>query len=197
MSQERKKNYFIPISLIMTLFAFGALSMVRIMTAHPVPLVYGTVANFELTRADGATFASEETPQGIWLANFIFTKCKGSCPVLTDKMERIQKKFAGDGLDFVSISVDPENDTPKRLTEFAKKRGLNTKNWHFLTGERKKIGKLMQESFKVGDNGDPVLHSDRFILIDGDSQIRGYYSLSDSAQLKKLPKDIAYLIKNR
>jgi len=168
------------------------MGMVRDIFSEKQPWVYGKLASFQLTDSTGQGFNTDRFKGHTWIANFIFTRCQGQCPMLTSKMQRIQTLFKD--LELVSITVDPDHDTPENLLKFAKGRNLDTRNWHFLTGDKEKIKELMVKNFKLGFDGEPVFHTDRFVLVDAKGQIRGYYSLADKDQLRKLPKDITYLL---
>jgi len=95
------------------------------------------------------------------------------------------------------VSVNPEYDSPAVLKKYANKYGAVHANWHFLTGAREKIKELAVESFKVGDIKDPIFHSAKFILVDRDNQIRGYYEGTETDEVKVLFKDIALLLKEK
>lgn len=160
-----------------------------------LPLL-GTLPEFELIDSSERPFYSKQMEGKVFVANFIFTSCPGVCPVLTAEMKRIERKFNNrEEIHFVSISVDPETDNPERLAEYAKKFNADPRRWHFLTGKKQVIQKLMVEGFRIGLSNEPVFHSDRFVLVDGNSQIRGYYSFEDKETFKRLPQDIASLAK--
>jgi protein SCO1/2 len=116
--------------------------------------------------------------------DFIFTSCRGTCPIMTNNMRRLTPKVAKDApVRFVSISVDPSHDTPAVLTEYAK-RVRNDPRWTFLTGTRPAIVDLSVHGFKLaagdpGPGGDPLLHSSKFAVADKQGIIRGYYDGSD------------------
>ena len=95
----------------------------------------------------------------------------------------------------VSISVNPEFDTPSILEDYQKKKGYNSKNWYFLTGSRADIQKLAVVSFKLGAVDEPVFHSAYLTLIDRHGLIRGYYDGMKREEMNRLFKDAANLIK--
>lgn len=159
----------------------------------PLPIL-GQMTEFELTNSTGEAFKASHLKNSVWVSNFIFTTCQGICPLLSKEMVRLQKRFQGKGLNLVSISVDPENDTPEALRSFAKRFDANTSNWHFLTGERKTIKNILEKNFKIGFSDNPLHHSDRFVLVDQNFKIRGYYSLSDKESLTRLVSDVSRLV---
>jgi protein SCO1/2 len=117
--------------------------------------------------------------------DFIFTSCRGTCPIMTNNMRALTPKIGKDApVRFVSISVDPAHDTPAVLAEYAK-RVRNDDRWTFLTGTRADLVNLSVHGFKLaagdpGPNGDPLLHSSKFALADKRGVIRGYYDGSDA-----------------
>jgi cytochrome oxidase Cu insertion factor (SCO1/SenC/PrrC family) len=80
------------------------------------------------------------------LVNFLYTNCKDTCPVMTSKLVHV-KKLLGDQMDsavhFISISTDPERDTPAALKAFADANRVKSENWTFLTGEKKNIDHII------------------------------------------------------
>ena len=138
----------------------------------PLP-IYGNVPAFELTESAGIPFHSTQISNKVWLASFIFTRCEGICPLVSAKLARIQDAFAKES-DFhlVSISVDPEYDTPERLVDYAQKFRASPAQWHFLTGDMERLKTLLTDGILVGFGDEPVFHSDRSVLIDQQAQIR-------------------------
>jgi protein SCO1/2 len=160
---------------------------------------WGTLPDFSLTNQDTLPYGTAQLEGRPWIADFIFTKCPGRCPKLTYEMSRIQTELRGRGWDdvmLVSISVDPANDTPKALAEYAARHSAKLDTWQFLTGTRDSIWSLSVEGFKlpiqeVDDTGaGPILHSNRFVLADGRQQIRGYYDALDADDRAKLLRDL-------
>lgn len=121
----------------------------------------------------------------VWVADFIFTSCAGPCPVMTQRMVELQKALieAGQGdARCVSISVDPERDTPAKLREYAeswKPKDLST--WLLLTGERSQIRDLVTKHFLLAlqeETADsPILHSSKFVLVDKRGRVRATYDV--------------------
>ncbi len=155
----------------------------------------GAAPSFKLVDQAGKPFDSGSLKGKVWVAALIYTSCKGSCPLLAMDRRRLQKMLAGrPGFELVSISVDPSNDTPRKLSQYASQVGADLSNWVFLTGRESEIKNLAQKGFKlppdlVGDGMDGMkgmsmtkaqmeadaLHSSRLILVDGRGHIRGYF----------------------
>lgn len=152
------------------------------------------IADFQLTDSTGATFGLEDLRDTMWVANFMFTSCPSICPTLSANMATLQNQFANNpDVEFVSVTVDPETDTPEVMAEYAARFNANPERWHFLSGPVEDIHTLAVESFKVGSVDNPVFHSDKFILVDRAGYIRGYYTGTDTADVQRLADDIELL----
>lgn len=181
-----------------TVVAIALLARER--SREPLP-VLATVPHFALTERDGSTVTLRELAGRPWVADFVFTRCQVVCPLLTAKMAELRRRLpAGSRLASVSISVDPEHDTPTVLRAYAEGKGISGRDWLFLTGERGAVRELIRDGFllAVEDTPEnvamPVMHSSRFALVDGEGRIRGYYSpLEQEGELERLLADAAAL----
>ena len=160
-----------------------------------VPVV-GAVPAFALTDQGGRPVSLESFRGRPWVADFIFTTCGSICPVMTGQMARLRAELP-EGTQLASFTVDPATDTPARLSQFAARYQAGPE-WRFLTGDQAALFRLAQDGFKlpvaVNEKGapeadGPFLHSQRFVLVDGEARIRGYYDSSDPADLQRLVKD--------
>lgn len=143
--------------------------------AEPLPVLY-PAPSFSMTDSRNQTFSTEALDGKIWVAKFFFTSCAGPCPVMSARFSELATRFSDGGeVRFVSMSVDPDTDTPERLAAYAEKYGADTSRWHFLTAPKEEIDKVGTEGFKLGSAGEPIFHSTRFVLVDGQGRIRGYY----------------------
>ena len=157
--------------------------------------VLGQVGDFELIAATGQPFRADRMAGKVWVVDFIFTSCAGICPIMTGEMAKLHRAFDGeDRVEFVSISVDPETDTPEVLAEYGEKYGADPERWHFLTGAVEDIHAVSTQIFKVGALDEPINHSSRFILVDGTGAIRGYYIGTDKEDIARLTSDIAEVL---
>jgi protein SCO1 len=145
------------------------------------------VPPFALTERSGKTITNRDLSGKIWVADFIYTTCPGPCPVITAGMARLQEAVAHDPqVQLVTFTVDPETDTPAVLAQYADQFGADPNRWWFLTGPEKPLYDLIQNGFLqvVQDNsGQPpqegrykVTHSTYLALVDGDGNVRGFYS---------------------
>ena len=164
-----------------------ARSMRRQLGAAPV--VLGTLPAFALTDQAGRPFGTRELEGKVWVADFIFTSCQEACPLLSERMKELARRTKQLGPDFhlVSISVDPERDTPERLAAYGARYGANPLAWSFLTGPAGAIQAAVTDGFKVGmgkqavtpDGGGPtffeIFHGENLVLVDRRLRIRGYF----------------------
>lgn len=174
--------------------------------AEPDLPVLGTVPEFSLVASNGQPLSRRDLAGGIWIADFIFTRCASICPTLTAHMAKIQTALARAGdssVRLVSFSVDPAHDTPEVLREYASRFHADPTRWVFLTGERNALYGLIGEGFHLAvadrpeaenaDGGGLITHSDRFALVDRDLNIRGYYHGSDEDVVQQLLRDVKKL----
>ncbi len=193
----RGKIFYLIVVGILGSLIFSVVLFQRALKVESLP-VYGQVNSFQLLDTQGREFRLNNLKGKVWLVDFIFTTCGGICPVMTKNMAALYRSFLPiDSVEMVSVSVNPENDSPDILARFARKYHADTTKWHFLTGARDEIKRLAVESFKVGSLEEPIFHSDRFVLVDREGRIRGYYDGTQQKSIDTLFKDIAALIKER
>jgi protein SCO1/2/putative membrane protein len=193
------KAAFLPPALVLAATA-------GLWATQPLPAEsLGKVPAFTLTDQHGRPFARAEQLDGRpWVADFVFTSCGGQCPVLTDDMKELDSRLKRSDARLVSISVDPEHDTPAVLAEYAKVKGASER-WSFLTGSQAAISSLVFDGFHLpfqrnegAPPGDLVTHTARLVLVDRKGEIRGYYegvklenpTTRDDAELDRLDHDL-------
>jgi len=160
------------------------------------------VPPFQLVNQNGQLFGSAQLNGKIWIADFIFTSCRGPCPLISTRMSELQKPLEKTDVHLVSFSVDPETDTPEVLRGYAEKLHAEPKRWDFLTGPKPTIYKLSHDGFKlaISDGSDaegiPV-HSTRMVLVDRHGQIRGYYEGTEADAMTKLLADTNHLLREQ
>jgi protein SCO1/2 len=165
---------------------------------HELP-VYGTLPEFELVDRSGQNVTLAGLRGKVWVADFIFTHCAGPCPLLSSKMSKLQDAVRElDGVRLVSFSVDPERDTPEVLAEYAGKFQADPERWLFLTGAKEPLYRLVVEGFRLAvEEGGPqaglITHSTRFVLVDQEGRIRGYYDGAEGRTIQALLPDIRAL----
>ena len=167
---------------------------------------FGSVPQFSLIEKDRREVALSDLKGKIWVVNFIYTNCPDTCPIQSAQMRQLQEDFQSEkDLRLVSITVDPARDTPEVLSEYAKRFGADPARWFFLTGKKETIYKLAQEGFHLGavelphekkpESGATHTHSPRFVVVDREAQIRGYYVSTDAEAMKRLPRDLIILLR--
>ena len=113
--------------------------------------VFGVVPDFSLVQRDGRRVTLGDFRGNVWIANFIYTHCTETCLLQSAKMARLQEELKAEPeFRSVSITVDPEQDTPEVLSEYAARFGANRERWLFLTGEKKALYNLAREGFRLG-----------------------------------------------
>jgi cytochrome oxidase Cu insertion factor (SCO1/SenC/PrrC family) len=213
--------------------------------------VLGSVPDFSLIERGGRQITRADLQGRVWIANFIYTHCTDTCPLQSARMARLQADFSAEGgVRLVSFTVDPEQDTPQVLAEYATRFGADRERWLFLTGEKNDLYALARDGFhlSVADPGDtarpspeqhrtdqkrqtrrletdrapatrnlssarwnllepvpafahpghagkPFLHSSRFVLVDPQARIRGYYESLDEGALQRLRRDVKALLR--
>ena len=159
---------------------------------------FGTVPEFTLTSQDGQPFSSRSLQGKIWVADFIYTTCSGPCPRMTSQMREVQDAIAKiPDVKLVSFTVDPARDTPQVLADYAKLHGASFERWYFLTGPQPTLQMLDRDAFKLGNVDETLEHSTRFVLLDRQAHIRGYYDTSESSAIPKLISGIYELARAR
>lgn len=163
--------------------------------APALPII-GQVPDFSLVNSRDEISTRKILEGKIWIADFIFTTCAGPCPIMSTKMAEINEHFLSQNdINLVSISVNPEYDTPEVLSQYAQKYTSDTYKWQFLTGDYDQIQEIIVNGFKIGDPDEIVFHSTKFALVDRLSRIRGYYGGLESEEIDRLKKDILLLLK--
>lgn len=176
----------------------GAAAVLAVLLAScvgPKPLpILGQIPGFQLTTQTGEAFDSKTLDGRIWVADFIYTTCPGPCPRMTSEMRGVQNATtATPGLKLVSFTVDPAHDTPPVLAEYAKRYKADPSRWYFLTGDQGLLNSLGRDGFKLNTVDGSLTHSTRFVLVDGQRRIRGFYITSDDDFMKRLLHDVRQL----
>jgi protein SCO1 len=171
--------------------------------------IWHTTKNIRLVNQLGDSVNLFSKKGKIIVADFIFTSCGSICPRLTNNMTKLQQSFLRGGdvrnkidtsiVQFVSFTVDPERDTVAQLKAYADRYKVSHDNWWFLTGNRDSIYQFAFEELKVDKfSTEPIspdfVHTSRYILIDKDQLVRGYYNGLDAQSISKLARDIGLLM---
>ena len=186
--------------------AFAALALavpISVLLLRPSPApelpLLAELPAFSLIAEDGTRFGKEDLLGRVWIADFVFTSCSDACPRLQAKMKSIQDRLIppeqGGNIGLLSISVDPERDTPQKLKQYALDFGARPGLWRSLTGDQQEVERTVVRGFhtamaKVPAQGaDPhlaafeIMHGERLVLVDRMGRIRGYYDADDRDRL--------------
>lgn len=169
--------------------------------------IWHRMKDFQLTNQDGKTVTWDSLKGKIVVADFFFTHCPTICPGMTMNMKRLAESIhngkrvgdkTNDLVHFLSFSIDPERDTVERLKYWANRFQVNPEQWWLLTGDKKMIYDFALNEVRLGlEDGEGVdtnfVHSDKFVLIDSNRYVRGYYDGLDSVSLAKLSEDLVFL----
>jgi len=161
---------------------------------------YHTVPAFSFINQDGQTTTEKNFEGTVYVTDFFFTTCRSICPIMSTQMERVANALKNNTeVKFLSHTVDPETDSVKQLKQYAISHHADTKQWLFVTGDKKQLYDIARKGYLLdahqGDGGvDDFIHTQNFALIDKDKRIRGFYDGTDSVQVDQLIKDIDLLL---
>jgi protein SCO1/2 len=183
-------------------FVSGALLLCACRRRAELPDL-GEVPDFTLSDQSQRAVGRSTLKGKVWVAAFMFTRCPTICPRITGRMRQLSEKAKAEDLTLhlVSISVDPENDTPAVLSEYAKRFELDLTRWSFVTGDIEVIRKTAVDGFKLALEGRAdagasdfgIVHGSHLVLVDRAAHIRGYYRTDDDAELERLIEDAKQL----
>ena len=170
--------------------------------------VWHQIANISLTNQLGDKVSLDDLKGKVIIADFFFTRCPSICPTLTRNMKELQdalkmknprRKIDSAFVQFLSFSVDPERDSVPVLKKYADRYGVNHDTWWFLTGPKKDIYDFALNELKLGlQDGGTVdsnfIHTGKFVMLDKERIVRGYYDGLDSTSLSKLAEDLTLLL---
>ena len=157
---------------------------------------FGAVGSFAFVDKDGRAVRDTDLAGKVWIAACFFTCCTESCPQLSGALARLQSELAAEpDIRLVSLTVDPANDTPKKLDQYATTYQAVADRWIFLTGSEEAVHRFVQKQLLLGiaantaadaTPGNKMLHSNKLTLIDRRGIIRGYFDGTDPAQVAEL-----------
>ncbi|MBI1318862.1 MAG: hypothetical protein GC168_07920 [Candidatus Hydrogenedens sp.] len=159
-----------------------------------LPRLY-PVEDFAMFDQDGEVYGSENLAGHIWVGYMFFTSCPAQCPIMTENMKKVVAAVGdNENVYFTGVSVDPQNDTPERLTKYRSGYNIDNPRWHMVSGPMDLVQRIALDSFKLGSVDDPVFHSDKFVLVDGTGFVRGYFTGTDDADVRRLIEAIGTLL---
>jgi len=172
------------IATLMLVFLVAQLTL-RMVQDKPLP-VLGEVADFTLTNQTGRGVSVAELRGKVWVADIIFTRCQGPCLIMSRQMAELQRALpATSATKLVSLTTDPEFDTPTVLKAYGERAGADPGRWIFLTGTKKEIANLAIHSLKLTAMENPpqerespadlFIHTSLFVIVDKRAQLRGVF----------------------
>lgn len=177
------------IAALCTLLWIVVSSCSRTETADALPIL-GQVEPFTLTDQNGQDFGMDNLRGRVWVADFFFSQCPGPCPRMSTLMGDIQRLTKDiEDLRIVSITVDPERDTPEAMKAYGQRYGAIDGRWYFLTGSQELLHRLASKDFNLFDVDGSLQHSTRFALIDRQGRVRGFYSTGENGSYARIPED--------
>ncbi len=170
--------------------------------------VFHTIPAWTLTDENARPFSSSSLKGKIYVADFFFTRCESICPKMSSELTRLQDVFVdNEDIQIVSFSVDPSNDTPEKLKQYAKEYDAVAGKWHFMTGTREQIYPLAIKGYyipvadaseydkAIKSPNETFIHSEKLILVDKEGYIRGFYDGTDKKDVDRLILEIRVLRK--
>ncbi|MES2747786.1 MAG: SCO family protein [Bacteroidota bacterium] len=206
-----KSKSYIGISFIILIFGIYAVPKIIDRLSGNDLVEIGPVPKFELTNQNNKKISNKDYEGKVYVLEFFFSTCPSICPIMNRNMVSIQNEFFGNpNFGIVSITINPENDTPEVLKKHAKELGATSANWHFLTGDKKYIYEISNTGFNIfaGENSKVAggfEHSGLFALIDKNGKIRCrkddngnpimYYDGLEKEGVNAIKEDIKLLLK--
>src|ERR1043166_2971275 len=171
--------------ILVALIIVGAFVISRLRTGPALP-VFGPVPPFALTNQNGQVVSRENLRGKIWIADIIFTRCPTQCLKMSRQMSELQHEIpAGDEIKLVSLTADPAFDSPPVLKIYGAKFGADDARWIFLSGDKALLYSLAMDGLKLSVAeklpaereaiNDLFIHSTRFVLVDRQGNIRGWF----------------------
>jgi protein SCO1/2 len=162
------------------------------------------IGDFSFLNQNGKTITQNDVKGKVFVAEYFFTTCQTICPIMNVEMQRVHEAYKkNDEVSMLSFTVNPEIDTVEQMKRYADEHNADSKQWHFLTGEKDKLYELARKSFFVlkpaesqnqGDVGSDFIHTNNFVLVDQKMRIRGYYDGTNKKEVNRLIKDIDLLL---
>lgn len=161
---------------------------------------YHKIADFSLINQNGEIITQDTYKDKIYVADFFFTTCQDICPIMTKNMYRLQEELKNDNdVLFLSHTVIPEVDTVQQLKKYAIENNVDDSKWNLVTGEKKQIYDLARKSYLAVEDTKygkfDMIHTENFMLIDKQRQIRGFYDGTNDEEIEQLLYDIQILKK--
>jgi protein SCO1/2 len=162
--------------------------------AGALPVAFAA-PQFAFPDQDDATVATDSLRGRVTIVDFIFTSCANTCPKMTAKRGELQRLIANPRVTFLSISVDPARDDRATRKRYAAANAIDEARWRFVSPPDREAALRVAQQMKIAAAGphshgaSPILHSDRFVLIDAQARVRGAYAITDGTAMARLVRD--------
>ena len=195
------------LALVMAVI-FGAYFAARLRAARqPLP-VLATVPDFALTNQFDRSVTLEDLRGKVWVADIIFTRCPGPCAKMTKQMGELQAALpSSEPVQLVSLTADPEFDTPEVLKKYGERAGASPDRWQFLTGKKLDVYRLATkglllavDEIKADERTSPddlFVHSTLFVIVDSQGRVRGSFDGTEASSRSKILAAIRTLLKEK
>lgn len=163
--------------------------------------IYHKVPSFNYQNQDSVMVSSEDLKDKVWVVDFFFSFCPSICPPMTANMKAFSDSTAdlADELQIISFTIDPENDTPKRLRKYRELYDITAENWSMLRGDEDATHELAKQFFNGAKRDSTVGggfgHTSYFVLVDKEGYARGLYDGTNKEQVELLEQDLRLLLK--
>ena len=152
---------------------------------HALP-VLNPIADFTLMNQDGRATTLADLSNHVWVADIIFTRCAGPCPIMSQQMKSLQDALPQTSqARLVTLTTDPDFDTPAVMKKYGERFGADFNRWMFLTGSKAEIAGLAGDSLKLSavpvkpedrkNDADLFIHSTIYVVVDKHARLRGVF----------------------
>jgi protein SCO1/2 len=186
--KQFSRTVWLGLSLAFGLLGLGYfVSLTEMTRAQKTALpVLGQIADFTLTNQDGKITTLADLTNRVWVADIIFTRCAGPCPIMTGHMKSVQDALSQTSeAKLITLTTDPDYDSPAVLKKYGEHFGADFNRWTFLTGTKSEIASLASGSLKLSavpvkledqkSVADLFIHSTYFVVVDKYAQLRGIF----------------------
>ena len=185
----------------------GMFAISKFTAAPPLPVI-AQIPDFVLTNQNNRAVTLADLRGQVWIGDIIFTRCGGPCPEMTRKMSELQAALPAKLQNkFVTLTTDPEFDSPAVLKKYGGKFGAGFNRWTFLTGDKQEIYKLGVEGLKLSSVeidpkdrkavDDLFIHATYFVLVDKQGRLRAVFeTVGVDVDWNKIKPQIISAVKN-
>lgn len=185
-SSKLPQTFWLGAALVFVMLGLAYLMSFAVAEKTHVLPPLGNIVDFTLTNQDGRTVNLSDLTNHVWVADIIFTRCAGPCPRMTRQMKSVQDRLSpADKARLVTLTTDPDFDSPAILKKYGAQYGADLNRWTFLTGRKSEIGMLAANSLKLSatpikpedqkDSADLFIHTTVFVVVDKHARLRGVF----------------------